>query len=117
MDSFKEVRQMAIAALSPNSVMASPIQVNPQANTDLQTKVPQNAQDAQKVVKAVQTDTVTISPQALKLADDKNAATKEATKRADDQQALKLAGNKDDAAKRAAQKSAEKAYAAIGGQG
>jgi hypothetical protein len=105
---------MAIAALSPNSLMASPVQANPKVSTDQQTNVPQTAQDSQKVAKAVQTDTVTISPQALKLADDKNAAAKEAgAKKADEQEAAKLANDKDDAAKRATQKSAQQAYSAV----
>lgn len=104
---------MAIAALSPNSVLASPIQVNPKVSTDLQSNVPQNAQDSQKVSKAIQTDTVTISPQALKLADDKNAAAKETADKADEQAAFTASGNRDDAAKRAVQRSAEKAYAAV----
>lgn len=63
---------MATAALSPNSVLASPIQVNPQVKNDLQTSVPQVSQDAQKAVRAVQTDTVIISPQALKMSADSN---------------------------------------------
>lgn len=66
---------MATAALSPNSVLASPIQVNPQVKNDLQTSVPQVSQDAQKAVKAVQTDTITISPQALKMAADNSSAS------------------------------------------
>ena len=67
---------MNVATLSPNSVMASPIQANPQVKTDLQTSVPQVAQDAQKTAKTAQTDTITISAQALKMADDKDAAAK-----------------------------------------
>lgn len=66
---------MATAALSPNSVLASPIQVNPQVKNDLQGSVPQVSQDAQKAVKAVQTDTITISTQALKMAADNRPAS------------------------------------------
>lgn len=65
---------MATAALSPNSILASPIQVNPLVKNDLQTSVPQVSQDAQKALRAVQTDTVIISPQALKMASDNNPA-------------------------------------------
>ena len=104
---------MAMAALSPSSVLASPIQVNPQVKTDLQVSVPQVAEDAQKAAKAAQTDTITISAQALKMADDRNVVAKEAADRLDEQKALQLANNKDDAAKKATQKNAVKAYAAL----
>jgi len=80
---YREVKQMAIASLSPSSVLASPIQVNPQVKTDQQISVPQVAEDAQKAAKAVQTDTITISPQALKMADEKNVAGKKTPKPAE----------------------------------
>lgn len=104
---------MAIASLSPNSVLASPIHVNPQVKTDLQASVPQVAQDAKQTAKSAQTDTVTISPQALKMADDKNASAKEAANKADEKQALQLARDKADAAKNENQKNAAKAYAIV----
>jgi hypothetical protein len=106
---------MAIAALSPNSLMASPVQVNPKVSNDLQNNVPQTSQDAQKVAKSAKTDTVTISPQALKLADDKNAAARETSKKADEQEAVRSSNDKDkdDAERRVAQRTAEKAYAAV----
>lgn len=98
--------QMAMAALSPNSVLASPIQVNPQVKTDLQGSAPQAAQEAQKVVKTVQTDTVTISAQALKMADSKDADAKAASNRADERKA-------DATAKDETRRNALKAYAAV----
>jgi hypothetical protein len=97
---------MAMAALSPNSILATPIQVNPQVRTDLQTSAPQVAQDAQKAAKTAQTDTITISAQALKMADDQNVAVKEAANRADER-ASKLAR------KNETQRNAVKAYAAV----
>ncbi len=100
---------MAMAALSPSSVLASPIQVNPQITADLQSSVPQGAQDAQKAAKAVQTDTVTISSQALKMADDKNAVAKETARKKDEQQA----SNKADTEKSSTQRNAVKAYASV----
>ena len=104
---------MALASLSPSSVLATPIQANPQVKNDLQTSAPQVAQDAQKVVKSAQTDTVTISAQALKMADDKNAAAKEtADKRADEQRSARLARSKADSGNHASQRNALKAYAA-----
>lgn len=104
---------MAMAALSPGSVLASPIQVNPQVRSDLQTSVPQVAQDAQKVVKALHTDTITISAQALKMADDRNFAAKETADKADEQEASALASDKADSKRNEVQKNAVKAYAAV----
>jgi hypothetical protein len=103
---------MAMAALSPGSVLASPIQANPQVKTDLQTSVPQVAQDVQKAAKVVQTDTITISAQALKMAD-KNDATKEIASRADEQRAKQLAGDRANAAISDTQRNAVKTYAAV----
>ena len=102
-----------MASLSPLSVLASPIQVNPQVKTDLQSSVPQITEDAQRTAKAVQTDTVTISPQALKMADDKSALAKETNNKADEEQALQLARDKADAVKNENQKNALKAYAVV----
>jgi len=101
---------MAMAALSPNSVLATPIQINPQAKSEIQTSLPQVAQDAVKTAKTAQTDTVTISAQALKMADDKNTAARESSDKADRQKALRLADNRKDAARNETQKNAEKAY-------
>ena len=102
-----------MASLSPLSVLASPIQVNPQVKTDLQVSVPQIAEDAQRTAKSVQTDTVTISPQALKMADDKSALAKETADKSDEKQALQLARDKADAVKNENQKNALKAYAVV----
>lgn len=104
---------MNMAALSPNSILASPIEVNPQVKSDLQTSDPQVAQDAQKVAKEARTDTITISAQALKMADDKNASAKKAANSVDEQQALQLAKDKAAATRNENQKKAEKAYAAV----
>lgn len=101
---------MAMAAISPNSVLATPVQVNPKVTTDLQTSQPQLAQDAQKAAKAAQTDTITISAQALKMADDKNAAAKEASNKADEQESMLEAKDKLDNERSEAQKKAVKAY-------
>lgn len=103
---------MAMAALSPNSVLASPVQVNPQVKTDLQATLPQADQDGQKAIKKTQTDTVTISAQALKMADDKNAETKEANNKSDQRKDLQLASNNADAAL----KSALQAYSNVGAE-
>ncbi|MDD2310232.1 MAG: hypothetical protein PHH91_11675 [Desulfuromonadaceae bacterium] len=102
---------MTLAALSPNSILAAPIQVNPQVKSDQQASAPQVDQDAQKAIKTAQTDTVTISPQALKMADDKNAAAEEAANKRDEQLALQLAKDKAAAVKNETQKNAVKAYA------
>lgn len=104
---------MTIAALSPNSVLATPIQVNPQVKSDLQTSVPQVAEDAQRAAKTAKTDTITISAQALKMADDKNVAAERAANKADEQEALQLAKDKADDSKNETQRNAVKAYAAV----
>lgn len=104
---------MAMAALSPNSVLATPIQVNPQVRSDLQTSVHQVAEDAQKAAKATKTDTITISAQALKMADDKNVAAERAANKADEQEVLQLAKDKADDSKNETQRNAVKAYATV----
>lgn len=104
---------MTMAALSPNSVLASPIQVNPQVKTDLQISLPQVTEDSQNAVKTLQTDTVTISPQALKMADYKNDAAKETTDKPNDRQATQLAGDNTNGASRTNQRNALKAYGAM----
>ncbi len=104
---------MDTAALSPNSILASPIQVNPQVRSDLQESAPQVAQDAQKTAKVAQTDTITISAQALKMADDKNSAAKKTSTAADEQESARLAPGKADSEQSEAQKNAMKAYAAL----
>ena len=104
---------MAMAALSPSIVLASPIQVNPQVSTDLQTSEPQAAQDAQKIAKSAQTDTITISAQALKMADEKSVLAEKTANKTDEQQAQQQARDKADALRNDTQKSAGKAYAAL----
>ena len=101
-----------MAALSPNSILASPIQVNPQAITDIQNSAPQAAQDAQKAAKVAQTDTITISAQALKMADDINVAVKGTSSAADEQEPSGSASGRADSEKSETQKIAVKAYAA-----
>lgn len=100
---------MSIASLSPNSVLAAPVEVNPQVKNDLQTSPAQVAEDARKVAKTAQTDTVTISALALKMADDKDAAAKEAA----DKEAWQKARESEDAARNDMQKNALKAYSAV----
>jgi hypothetical protein len=81
--------------------------------SDLQSSPPQVAQDAQKIAKTAQTDTVTISAQALKMADDKNVAAKKTSTATDERESLKSANDKADSEQNEAQKNAVKAYAAV----
>jgi hypothetical protein len=104
---------MTIAALSPNSILASPASVNPQVKNDLQASSPQVAQDAQKAAKVVQTDTITISTQALKMADEKNVVAQKAANKAEDLQAFLVARDKEAAVKNQTQKNASQAYSTI----
>jgi hypothetical protein len=86
---------MSIAQLSPVSVQANPVDVNPQAKTDQATAAPQVSQDAQKIVQATKTDTVTISPKALQmLASDGDTAAVEAKETAAEKASEKLRGKK-----------------------
>ena len=103
----------SVVALSPKSLMSNPAKVNPQVAADLQKGIPQATQEAQKSVKASQTDTVTISAQALKQADDKNAVAKDVSRKAADRQSARLASYRDDASRGTAQKQAGKAYSAV----
>jgi hypothetical protein len=59
---------MAIAQLSPNSVAANPSYLNPLAQSDRQASVAKANESVQNSIKQVQTDTVTLSSQALKMA-------------------------------------------------
>lgn len=103
-----------MAALSPSSVLATPVQVNPQVKAGLQASGPQVSQDAQKVAKTAQTDTITISAQALKMADDERAVAEKAANKMDEQEALQLSRDKAEAVNKEsqAQRNAVKAYAA-----
>ena len=104
---------MAVTALSPNGVLGVAPQINPQAKTDTQVSVPQVAQDAQKTAVTSRTDTVTISPEAVKLAERKDAAAKEDAKKAEQQLASQAAHEAVTVQKSVAQKSAERAYAIV----
>lgn len=104
---------MAMAALSPGSVLASPIQVNPQVKTDLQNSLAQTAQDARKTEKTVQTDTVTISAQALKMADDKNTEANETDNKPDEQESQQAARDKADVTRNEAQRNAVRSYSEV----
>jgi hypothetical protein len=101
-----------MAALSPNSVLASPIQVNPQVWSDIQASAPQLEQNVKKTAKVTQTDTITISAQALKMADDKNFAANKTSSAADEQESLDSAGGRADSEQNETQKNAVKAYSA-----
>ena len=101
---------MAVEALGRPS---STNQINFQVKTE---SAPQAAQDEKKAAKSAQTDTVTISAQALKMAEEKNAVAREEAKKADEQKALQLASDKANASKtttQATQTNAVKAYAAF----
>ena len=104
---------MSIQALSPNSILGGATQLNPQARTDTQVSVPQVAQDAQKTVATTKTDTITISAQAVKLAEKKDAVAKEQAKKAGDEQVVQARTDRLVAERTAAQKNAERAYATV----
>lgn len=64
---------MAISPISTNSLNNGGF-VNPYAKSEQLAAIPQLNQDAQKSPQAAKTDTVTISPQALKMANNENGA-------------------------------------------
>ena len=65
-----------IAQISPNSVAARPVDVNPEALSAQNTTVVKAAESAQKAIQQAKTDTVTISSQALKLASQADSLAK-----------------------------------------
>ena len=67
----------AIAQISPNSVAARPVDVNPSALTAQNSTLAKTAENAQKTVQQTRTDTVTISSQALKLTSQSYSLPKE----------------------------------------
>jgi len=84
---------MSLAQLSPTSVQADPAHINSQVKSDQATAAPQANQDAQKAVQATKTDTVTISPQAVKqLASDGDTHAQEIKEKASETASEKLLG-------------------------
>ena len=57
---------MSMAQLSPNSIIANPAHINPQAKVEQAVAAPQVNQDAKQTVQATKTDTITFSQQAAK---------------------------------------------------
>lgn len=68
---------MPVSQISPSSLSTSNPYVNPSAKTaePQSGAIQQGVQDAQKPLKAAQTDTVTISQQALQMTSNNNSAT------------------------------------------
>jgi hypothetical protein len=69
---------MAIAQLSPNSVAANPSYLNPLAQSDRQASTAKASESVQSSIKQIQTDTVTLSSQALKMASQSYSPAEEA---------------------------------------
>ena len=67
---------MSISPISTNSLTTAKY-VNPYAKAEQDATVPQIKQDAQKAPQAAKTDTVTISQQALQMANRKDGASDE----------------------------------------
>ena len=81
---------MSIGSISAASVQPAP----PQAPADAKAAPAQATQDAQKAVQALKTDTVTISKQAVQLANDGDTAAVEAKETAADKASEMLRGKK-----------------------
>lgn len=74
---------MSIEQISPSSTVADPAHLNPQVRAEHTAALPQADQDAENTVKAIKTDTVTISPQAVqKLADERDSAAEDVKEKA-----------------------------------
>lgn len=74
---------MSIEQISPNSTVADPAHLNPQVRADHAAALPKADQDAENTIKAIKTDTVTISPQAVqKLADERDSETESVKEKA-----------------------------------
>jgi len=69
---------MVIAQLSPNSVAANPSYLNPLAQSDRQASTAKASESVQTSIKQIQTDTVTLSSQALKMASQSYSPSEEA---------------------------------------
>lgn len=104
---------MAISALSTNSMSTNPIQVAQQVKSDLQSSTSQGTQSAQKPAQAPQTDTVTLSAQALKAAEDKNAVAQKTADKTTEQQTSHQAGNNAAVAQNATQRVAAESFGAV----
>jgi hypothetical protein len=79
---------MSISQISPNSLATSSSYVNPSAKTtETQSgAIQQNGQDSQKPAKTAQTDTVTISQQALQMTAGNNSKPEDAKNSTSSQQ-------------------------------
>lgn len=84
---------MSIQAVSPASVQ-SPPPVNPQAQSEQANSSAQATQTSQETVKAAQTDTVTISKQALQMVSDGDTAAQEAKESAAERASEQQSGKK-----------------------
>ncbi|MGA7826395.1 MAG: hypothetical protein WCA04_01955 [Geobacteraceae bacterium] len=86
---------MAIDQISANSLASNPAHVNPQVKADQATSAPQVNQDQEKAAKALKTDTVTISKQAVQmLAKDGDTAVQELKESAAEKASETLRGKK-----------------------
>ncbi|RII27448.1 MAG: hypothetical protein CXR30_15145 [Geobacter sp.] len=68
---------MALAQLSPSSVLANPAYINPHAQTEQKAAPVQANQTADIGVTKAKTDTVTISQQALQMSAKMNSSAKD----------------------------------------
>jgi len=85
---------MAIAQLSPNSVAANPSYLNPLAQTDRQVSTAKVSENVQHSIKQAQTDTVTLSSQALKMASQSYSPAEETKKSAPEKSYEKVQGKR-----------------------
>lgn len=85
---------MAIAQLSPNSVTANPSYLNPLAQSENQASIVKAGESVQHSIKQIQTDTVTISRQALKMASQSYSPAEESKESAPKKSSEKYQGKR-----------------------
>lgn len=85
---------MALAQLSPNSVTANPSFLNPLAQSDRQASIAKASESVQSSIKQIQTDTVTLSSQALKMASQTYSPTEETKENAPEKSYENLQGKR-----------------------
>jgi hypothetical protein len=83
---------MELAQLSPNSVAANPSYINPLAQSDRQASTAKASESVQNSIKQIQTDTVTLSSQALKMASQSYSPAEEAKESAPEKTYEKVQG-------------------------
>jgi hypothetical protein len=85
---------MMLAQLSPNSVTSNPSDLNPLAQSGRQASVAKASESVQNSIKQIQTDTVTISSNALKMAAQSYSPAEETKEKASEKTSERAQGKR-----------------------